>query len=153
MRRSALFGTVVAALVLGVAAVSIARTAKVTEPERVVVIEHADTDVVTDTGQAGDTAGDLLTFANPVYDAANEEQVGRDQGDCVRIDPADGKWECRWITWVGGGALTVEGPFYDTKDSVMAITGGTGRYNNARGSMTLHAISPTEFRFTFDIKP
>jgi hypothetical protein len=153
MRRSAAFGLVLAVFVLGTAAVSIAGARKVTEPRRLVVVEHADTDAVTDTGAADDSVGDLLTFANPVYNAGDTAQVGRDQGDCIRIDPEGGKWECRWITYVGGGALTVEGPFYDTKDSTMAITGGTGEFNNARGSMDLHALSPTEYRFTFWIKP
>jgi allene oxide cyclase len=32
------------------------------------VIEHATTDATTDTGAAGDTAGDILTFANQVFD-------------------------------------------------------------------------------------
>ncbi|HEY7476616.1 MAG TPA: Allene oxide cyclase, partial [Actinomycetota bacterium] len=32
------------------------------------VIEHATTDKVIDTGKAGDSAGDLLTFHNKVYD-------------------------------------------------------------------------------------
>ena len=27
-----------------------------------------------------------------------------------------------------GGQLTVEGPFYDTHNSVLSITGGTGGY-------------------------
>lgn len=153
MRRSAVFGLVLALLVVGVAAVSVARQSKVTEPSKLVVIEHADTDVVTDTGAEGDTAGDLLTWANPIYDSADETQIGRDQGDCVRIDPEAGKWECRWITWVGGGALTVEGPFYDTKDSTLAITGGTGQYNNVRGSMDISVAGKGEYRFTFWIKP
>jgi allene oxide cyclase len=147
------FGVVLAVFVLGAAAVSIAGARKVTEPRRLVVVEHADTDAVTDTGDPDDTAGDLLTFANPVYNADDTAQVGRDQGDCIRIDPDSGRWECRWITYVGGGALTVEGPFYDAKDSTMAITGGTGEFNNVRGSMDLHALSPTEYRFTFWIKP
>ena len=152
MRRRALFGAVLATLVLGVAAVSVA-SSKVTEPARLVVVEHADTDVVTDTGEAGDTAGDLLTFSNPLYDRANTQQIGRDQGDCIRIDPATGKWQCRWIAWVGGGAITVEGPFYDSRDSVMAITGGTGQYSNVRGTMQLHVLSATEFRFAYSIEP
>ncbi len=152
MRRRALCGAVLATLVLGVAAVSVANS-KVTEPARLVVVEHADTDVVTDTGAAGDTAGDLLTFSNPLYNRANTQQIGRDQGDCVRIDPAAGKWQCRWIAWVGGGAITVEGPFYDSRDSVMAITGGTGHYSNVRGTMQLHALSATEFRFAYSIEP
>ena len=153
MRKAVLFGGLVAAFVLGATLVSIATTSKVTSPVTINVVEHADTDAVTDTGGSGDTAGDLLTFANPVYNASDTNQIGRDQGDCIRIDPEEGKWECRWITYVGGGALTVEGPFFDTKDSVMAITGGTGRYANARGTMSLHALSPTSFRFTFQVQP
>jgi len=35
----------------------------------------------------------------------------------------------------------------------MAITGGTGHYSNVRGTMQLHALSATEFRFTYSIKP
>jgi len=49
MRRSAVFGVVLAVVVLGAAAVSIAGARKVTEPRRIVVVEHADTDAVTDT--------------------------------------------------------------------------------------------------------
>ena len=46
------------------------------------------------------------------------------------------------------GQITVEGPFYDTHDSVLAITGGTGAYANARGSMELRSrAGGTEFAF------
>ncbi len=41
-------------------------------------------------------------------------------------------------------------PFYDTSNSVLAITGDTGRYANARGSVILKARSGgTEFDFVF----
>jgi hypothetical protein len=152
MRKSALFGGLVAVFLLGATAISIASSpAKVTEPARIRVVERALTDTVTDTGASGDTAGDLLTFANPIYQAGT--QIGRDQGDCIRIDPVEGKWECRWITYLGGGGITVEGPFFDAKDSTMAITGGTGDFRNVRGMMTLHALSATKFQFTFAIIP
>jgi allene oxide cyclase len=50
------------------------------------------------------------------------------------------------------GQITVEGPFYDTRDSVLAITGGTGAYANARGSMELKSrASGTEFAFIFHL--
>jgi hypothetical protein len=45
------------------------------------VIEHATTDAVTDTGASGDSAGDILTFAN---EADDKEKVGSDQGICFR---------------------------------------------------------------------
>jgi hypothetical protein len=113
------------------------------------VIEHATTDKVIDTGKTGDSAGDLLTFHNKVYD---EVQVGTDIGDCIRINPKRGSWECRWTTNLEGGSMTVEGPFYDTKDSTMAITGGTGVYVTARGSMDITAVDGG-FAFTFNIEP
>ena len=51
-----------------------------------------------------------------------------------------------------GGQLVVAGPFFDKRDSTLAITGGTGRYRNARGTMELHALANgTKFRFAFKI--
>ena len=121
---------------------------------RLAVVERALTDFVIDTDQsATDSTGDLLTFHNPVFNENNADRVGRDQGECVRIDPAGGTWECRWITWIDGrGSLTVEGPFFDTRDSVLAITGGTGGFRGATGQMRLHARSATVFAFVFQIQ-
>jgi hypothetical protein len=111
------------------------------------LIEHAETDTVRHIGPANeeDSAGDVLAFANPVFESANKKQVGSDNGSCVRT--AAGKaWECIWIT--------VEGPFYDGKDSVLAITGGTDEFKGAGGQMTLHARDPeeTEYDFTYEIE-
>lgn len=118
------------------------------------VVEHATTDAVIDTGLVGDTSGDLLTFANDIYDSSNTDKVGTDQGDCVRIDPAAGSWECRWVTIfpksaeVRSGTITVEGPFYDTSNSTLAVTGGTGLYKGATGTMRLLA-GPGEGEYEF----
>jgi allene oxide cyclase len=115
------------------------------------VIEHATTDATTDTGPAGDSSGDVLTFANDVYDAADAAKVGTDQGYCIRIT-APGSYECNWTTFLARGQITVEGPFFDAADSVLAITGGTGAYRNARGQMELKARNGgTEFDFIFHV--
>jgi len=106
--------------------------------ERIEVIEHADTDAVLDLGAKGDSVGDLLTFANPIYDAANKTQLGTDQGYCVRVIVGR-SWECFWTLLLKGGKITVEGPFYDTGDSLLVVTGGTGKYAGAKGDMKLHA--------------
>jgi hypothetical protein len=104
------------------------------------VIEHGATDTVVDTdGDGNISTGDLLTFHNKVFDASDSHRVGRDMGECVRIDNRRGTWECRWTTYLAGGELTVEGPFYDEHGSVLAVTGGTGAYLGARGSMEIHA--------------
>jgi hypothetical protein len=119
------------------------------------LIEHAETDTVRHIGPAKeeDSAGDVLTFANPVFDSANKTQVGTDNGQCVRT--AVGKaWECIWTVSLAGGQMTVEGPFYDGKDSDLAITGGTGEYDDVSGQMTLHARNPeeTEYDFTYEVE-
>jgi hypothetical protein len=121
--------------------------------EVITVVEHADTDTVLDLGAKDDSAGDLLTFANPVFDAANKTQVGTDQGFCVRT--VVGKsWECFWTTSLEGGQITVEGPFLDAGDSVVAITGGTGKYAGARGQMKLHYRDPkgAQLDFVFELE-
>ena len=115
------------------------------------VIEHATTDAVTNGSTTTDLAGNVLTFANDVFDSADKAKVGSDQGYCVRI--VVGKtWECNWTTFLAGGQVTVEGPFYDTRDSVLAITGGTEAYANVRGSMELKSRSGgTEYDFIFHL--
>jgi hypothetical protein len=105
------------------------------------VIERATTDTVIDIGAHGDSTGDLLTFHNRLYDSTDTTVVGRDQGECVRIDPAKGTWECHWTNVLEGGQITVEGAFSDFHDTVIAITGGTGDYATAQGDVKLAARS------------
>lgn len=131
----------------------LAAAASASAGEVISVVEHADTDAVTDTGAKGDSAGDVLTFANPVFDKANKAQVGTDQGYCVRT--VVGKaWECNWTMSLKDGQITVEGPFLDTGDSVLAITGGTGKYAGARGQMRLHArdAKGTAYDFAYELQ-
>ena len=106
--------------------------------EELVVVERASSDVVTDTGAEGDSAGDILTFANEVYDAENTNKIGTDNGWCVRTVPGTA-WECFWTLTLENGQITVEGPFYDAGDSILTVTGGTGKYSGASGEMALHA--------------
>jgi allene oxide cyclase len=120
--------------------------------EHIVVVERPLGETTLDLGPKGDSVGDLLVFANKVYDAANKTQVGSDQGYCVRT--LVGKsWECFWTLLLKDGQITVEGPFMDTGDSLLAVTGGTGKYAGAKGSMKLHPrdATPTGYDFTYDL--
>jgi hypothetical protein len=121
--------------------------------ETIKLVERPINETTVDLGAKGDSVGDLLTFANPVYDAANKAQVGTDQGYCVRV--AVGKsWECIWTLILKSGQITVEGPFMDDGDSTFAVTGGTGKYSGAKGSMKLHPrdATPTGYDFTYLLK-
>jgi allene oxide cyclase len=120
------------------AATSSARTARAhTAAATVHVIEHANTDVEAPGVNGSDVKGNILTFNNPIYDAADKKKVGRDEGYCTRIAVKPGIWECLWTTFFKHGQLTVQGPFYDKHNSVLSITGGTGAYRTARGQMKL----------------
>jgi len=121
-------------------------------PTVIRVVERATTDEVIDVGAAGDSAGDLLTFANKLYDKSNTSKIGRDQGSCIRISPKRGIWQCSWTSWLDGGSITVEGPFYDTREGNLAITGGTGSFRNASGVMHLgFRDDAAEFDFIYSI--
>jgi allene oxide cyclase len=116
------------------------------------VIEHAITDTEIPTGGGKDVKGNVLTFNNPVYNAADTKAVGHDEGFCTRIAPKQGIWECLWTTFLRGGQITVQGPFYDTHNSVLSITGGTGAYRNQRGQMLLRSRNGgKEYDFSFQL--
>ena len=137
---------------LAIAAAGIVAFAANASADQLIVVERAASDMVTDLGAKGDSVGDVLTFSNDIYDATNKTLVGHDNGWCVRT-VAGQAWECFWTTLLEKGQITVEGPYYDTKDSVLAITGGTGAYASARGEMKLHARDDkgTEYDFAFSL--
>jgi hypothetical protein len=116
------------------------------------VIEHANTDTEIPSGGGKDVKGNVLTFNNPVFNTANTKQVGHDEGFCTRIAPAKGIWECLWTTFLPAGQITVQGPYYDKRNSVLSITGGTGAYRDSRGQMALRARDGgKEYDFVFEL--
>lgn len=126
------------------------------QPVTIKVVEHAITDTVQEFHPPASSLGDVLGWHNPVYNAADTRQIATDNGYCVRT-VATGKteWECAWTTLLPGGQITVEGPYYDDgTDTTLAITGGTGSYAGAKGSMLLHATGNpvgSEYDFIFTL--
>lgn len=120
--------------------------------ERLQFVERPTGEVTTHVGKGQDNPGDLLTFANPVFDAANQKQVARDQGFCIRVVPGK-SWECFWTLMTPAGQITLEGPFLDSGDSHFTVTGGTGKYAGAKGSMTLHPrdAQSSSYDFTYEL--
>lgn len=143
-------------LVAGMAAALVTGGAVLAHDEAMefTVVERATTDLVIDVGDPGDTIGDMLAFGNDLYDEANATVVGRDQGQCFRSNPGL-SWECVFTNILEDGSITVQGPFYDDlQDVELAITGGTGAYSDASGTMTIHARDElgTELEFTFLVR-
>jgi allene oxide cyclase len=148
-------GTLVVAAVISATAIVISIVSVASagpNVTRIQVVERATTDTLVDLTTNGDSTGDLLTFHNDLYDADDQTAVGSDQGDCVRVEVGV-SWECRWVNVFDDGSITVEGPFLDAGPSNLAITGGTGAYRGARGSMRLVArdAAGTEYDFIFRV--
>jgi hypothetical protein len=120
--------------------------------QQIKLVERPVGETTVDLGAKGDSVGDMLVFANGVYDAANKNQLGTDQGFCVRTIVGK-SWECLWTLTLKGGQITVEGPFLDEGDSLLVVTGGTGQYAGAKGSLKLHPrdATPTGYDFTYDL--
>ena len=121
--------------------------------EKLHLVEHAKSDATAHVGKGADNRGDVLTFANDVFDATNKTKVGTDQGFCIRI-MAGKAFECLWTLSLAGGQITVEGPFYDADDSVLSVTGGIGKFAGVRGQMGLHArdAEGTEYDFNYTLQ-
>lgn len=119
------------------------------------VIEHATTNTLQHIGPANenDSVGDVLGYANPLYDSSNTKRVGSDNGSCIRTVVGDA-FECMWTNTFRNGQIIVEGPFYDNRSSDVAITGGTGAYEGVRGDMLLRYRDPQgkEYDFIFHMK-
>jgi hypothetical protein len=150
--RGVIAGAATLVLGMGIGWWTLATPGAAAPTTQIHVVEHPDSDTVVDVdGDGNDSTGDLLTFHNKVYDATDDHRVGRDMGECVRIDVRRGSWECRWTTFLEDGQITVEGPFYDTEDTTLAITGGTDAYASAQGSMEIQALGDGKFGFIFEL--
>jgi allene oxide cyclase len=117
------------------------------------VIEHAVTDTTADTGPKGDSLGDVLAFRNPIFGQANKNRIGTDNGSCIRTKKG-AAYECEWTLTLPKGQLMVQGPFFDTSDSQLTITGGTGAFLGATGQMRLHARNAkgSAYDFVYHVK-
>ncbi|HLW25907.1 MAG TPA: allene oxide cyclase family protein [Steroidobacteraceae bacterium] len=143
MRATMLRITVCCAAMLGMPALA---------AEHLVVVERPVGEVSLPLGGKEDAVGNMLVFANKVYDAANKVLLGSDQGFCVRT--VVGKsWECVLTYVTKDGQITAEGPYLDSGDSTWSVTGGTGKWVGARGTMKLHGVDakPTAIVFTYEL--
>ena len=116
---------------------------------RIVVDEYVD---LAPKGEPN--AGDHLVFSDDVY--WNGNKVGFLDGTCTftRVKATAGRFHCTATLTLPKGQITIQGairipfgenflgPFY------LAITGGTGAYDEARGQVRVRTVSDTVERIT-----
>lgn len=106
--------------------------------------------------------GDRTVFRSILFDKDDKEQVGETNGTCTttRVDNG-GAEECVVTYNLPGGQLTVQGMVFGILTQGLptipppsfdnAITGGTGDYDRARGSVHADTIATGTRRFTIDL--
>ncbi|WP_407838671.1 hypothetical protein ACE1OC_23545 [Streptomyces sp. DSM 116496] len=102
--------------------------------------------------------GDRTVFRSILF-GKDGQQVGETGGTCTTTRVDNGGAETCAVTYtLPGGQITAQGmvfghlvpgppPAFDN-----AITGGTGKYDRARGSIHAETTAPGERRFTIDLE-
>jgi hypothetical protein len=105
--------------------------------------------------------GDRTVVRSDLYDL-DDKKVGETGGFCTTTRAAlagdsGGAEECIVTYTLPGGQLTVQGMYFGILNPGPrppfdnAITGGTGKYDRARGSVHAETIAPGTRRFTIDL--
>jgi hypothetical protein len=111
-------------------------------PMALTLVEHSESETITDLGEPGFSAGDALVWGpNPLFDAANAVDTGAvTQGSCLVLN-ASGDTHCiETIAFPDGSTLAIQGvQLGSLAPSTMTIVGGSGQYLHASGTLVVEA--------------
>jgi hypothetical protein len=147
MNRSTIVLAAVGALSLSAAPAG----AKSGEPTTIKLRSQLDQVHLVDNAPAGDSPGDVLLFTEHLFDS-HGKRIGSDAASCLRL--FDKTSLCTAVYTLPRGTIMVQllqPGLMGTLTYDQAITGGTGRYAGASGTVTV-AQKPDGDRFTFKIR-
>jgi allene oxide cyclase len=116
-----LLAFVLVALAIPAAATAATRTLHLTEKQ---TFQH-----YVDKGAKGESPGDIRTFGGTIFQ--HGAKVGHDRIRCVVAASCDAQ------VWVRGGSLISKGFVANGPSFSAKITGGTGKYAGAHGTVTV----------------
>ena len=116
-----LLALVLVVLVVPAAATAATTTLHLTEKQ---TFQH-----YVDKGAKGESPGDIRTFGGTVFQ--HDTKIGHDRIRCVVAASCDAQ------VWIPGGSLISKGFAANGPSFSAKITGGTGKYANARGTVTV----------------
>jgi allene oxide cyclase len=158
MRTRIIIGAAVAALSAAsvVTAVASAGSSDLNAPKRIHVIELPTKATFTDLNSTGLSQGDLFVATNKLVAPSDRSRVvGHEDDTCtlVAVTAAGGRFECTTTAFLGGGSVMAQGPFNVGGSARLAVTGGTGRYRNARGQVIARDLGNDKADLVFTLIP
>ncbi len=124
------------------------------------VVAPRDVEQQIDLGDEGPSVGDVYVFSGPLFDESEEEELGRVDGQCTTTSSPGPSAEARRLCVVNATFVEErEGAEIDTQgvgrleaeDVVLAVTGGTGDYRNARGVATFTFQTDGRIVITYEV--
>ncbi len=137
-----------AAAAAGAAVMALAITASARTPNRFPSSTLTVTAQSTSFNTAGSGLGAVTTFTDDLY--ARAKKIGRDQVTCIATGPGS-FLECYATDLLPRGQVESVGPFdpvHQTRVTV-GISGGTGAYRDARGTIDIRVLSQTKSTYTY----
>jgi hypothetical protein len=116
------------------------------QPQTLITIADARSNSaqLIDTGEPGDSVGDILVFDQPLLDE-QRKTIGNNSGTCLRTRVAH-SFQCQWTLTFDNGSIQVAGREFDQGASAISIVGGTGKYAGISGDM--QSINNNDGTFT-----
>jgi hypothetical protein len=116
---------------------SISQAATTDQDGRVIRVAARATNIndFVDIGASGPSPGDVYVFVEDLLTPNLTRVIGKAEGRCNLIDPAQGRFECTTVSTLPHGTITTDGILVNVTGatSVGAVTGGTGTFRGVKG--------------------
>ena len=141
---------------MGVALIAVAIGEEDTRAfDAVILADRGEDEFENDLGMRGDSAGDVLGWVNPVE--RDGDASGTQLSLCTRTtgDEEESTLACTLTLKFEEGSIVAEGLFdtaFSDEEQELAILGGTGDYDGARGHVTWTSYGEERFLVSVEAK-
>jgi hypothetical protein len=153
-KRLGALGAVIAvvALAVGIALPAAGSTGNAAQDHAIRVTAVTTEQKLLDLGGPGFSLGNEIVFSQKLLQGAN--QVGHDGSVCTEVSVTRQEAQCIATYSFPGGQITAQALviFGSTVPYDGSITGGTGKYEGAKGELHVQNVSPTEGILTFHLE-
>lgn len=151
--KTATVGLIV--VVAAALATSVAAGPHASSAETLSLLAVGETFELVDNGKQGVGVGDVFASGGRLYrwhGRARGPRVGRLDVLCTAITADGARSHCSITAAVPGGRIETVG-LLTGESNTLAVTGGTGRYRDARGELTMRSIGGDKLALVFRLRP